>query len=123
VRTNIRKEVLIMNWLQKNTYIVVLFVAFFVMGAFLLITDNGNTTYEQIEIQHGDTLWTLAEQYRGKMTIQEWIKQVKAENGLTGEQIVTGNALTVPIHANSIYVANLKSEEELHSVEVAIKNQ
>ena len=112
-----------MNWLQKNTYIVVLFVAFFVMGAFLLITDNGNTTYEQIEIQHGDTLWTLAEQYRGKMTIQEWIKQVKAENGLTGEQIVTGNALTVPIHANSIYVANLKSEEELHSVEVAIKNQ
>ena len=112
-----------MNYLQKNSYIVVLFVAFFVMGAFLLITDNGKTTYEQIEIEHGDTLWTLAEQYRGKMTIQEWIQQVKAENGLTGEHIVAGHALTVPVNANSIYIANLKSEEELHSVEVAIKNQ
>ncbi|WP_240758405.1 LysM peptidoglycan-binding domain-containing protein [Lysinibacillus sp. SGAir0095] len=111
-----------MNWLQKNTYIVVLFVAFFVMGAFLLITDKGNTTYEQIEIQHGDTLWTLAEQYRGKMTKQEWIKQVKTENGLTGEHIVAGHAITVPINEKSIYIANLKSEEELHSVEVAIKN-
>lgn len=112
-----------MNWLQKNTYIVVLFVAFSVMGAFLLITDNGNTTYEQIEIQHGDTLWKLAEQYRGKMTKQEWIKEVKVENGLTGEHIVAGQALSVPISADSIYVANLKNEEDLHSVEVAIKNQ
>lgn len=66
-----------MKWLQKNSYIVVLFVAFFVMGAILLITDNGDITYEQIEIQHGDTLWTLAEQYRGKMTKQEWIQKLK----------------------------------------------
>ncbi len=122
MRTNIRKEVIMMNWLQKNSYIVVLFVAFFVMGAFLLITDNGETTYEQIEIQHGDTLWTLAEQYRGEMSIQEWIKAVKSENSLNEEHIVAGHALTVPINAKSIYVANLKSEEELHSVEVAIKN-
>ncbi|MDN4495522.1 cell division suppressor protein YneA [Ureibacillus aquaedulcis] len=112
-----------MNWLQKNTYIVVLFVAFLVMGAFLLITDNGKTTYEQIEIQHGDTLWTLAEQYRGKMTTQEWIEQVKAENALSGEHIVAGHAITVPVNSNSIYIANLKSEEEFHSVEVAVKNQ
>ncbi|MFC7685207.1 hypothetical protein [Ureibacillus sp. GCM10028918] len=112
-----------MNWLQKNTYIVVLFVAFFVMGAFLLITDNGKNTYEQIEIQHGDTLWTLAEQYRGKMTIQEWIEHVKAENSLTGEHIVAGHALTVPVNSKSIHIAKLKSEEELHSVEVAVKNK
>ena len=112
-----------MNWLQKNTYIVVLFVAFLVMGAFLLITDNGNTTYEQIEIQQGDTLWTLADHYRGKMSIQEWIEHVKAENGLNGEHIVAGQALSVPINENSIYIANLKNEEELHSVEVAVKNQ
>ncbi|WP_404427823.1 LysM peptidoglycan-binding domain-containing protein [Ureibacillus chungkukjangi] len=111
-----------MKYLQKNSYIVVLFVAFFVMGAFLLITDNGSTTYEQVEVQHGDTLWTLAEQYRGKMTKQEWIKQVKAENALNGEHIVAGHPLTIPVNEKSIYIANLKSEEELHSVEVAIKN-
>jgi len=112
-----------MKWLQKNTYIVVLFVAFFVMGAFLFITDNGQTTYEQIEIQQGDTLWNLAEHYRGKMTIEEWISHVKAENDLMNENIVAGHAITVPVNEESIYIANLKSEEKLHSVEVAIKNQ
>lgn len=112
-----------MKWLEKNTYIVVLFVAFLVMGAFLLITDTGKTTYEQIEIQHGDTLWTLAETYRGNMSIQEWIRQVKAENGISDEHIVAGHALIVPVNSDSIYIAKIKSEENLHSVEVAVKNQ
>lgn len=112
-----------MNWVQKNSYIVVLFVAFFVMAAILLITDNGETTFENIEIQHGDNLWTLAEQYRGKMTTQDWIEKVKNENELTSETIVAGQSLTIPINENSIYIANLDNEEDLHSVEVAIKNQ
>ncbi|RHW39470.1 hypothetical protein D1B33_01095 [Lysinibacillus yapensis] len=112
-----------MKWLQNNTYIVLLFFAFTAMGAFLLITDHGETTYEQIEIEQGDTLWTLAERYRGTMTTQEWVDHVKRENGLTAEMIVAGHALTVPINENSIHIANLENEEELHSVEVAIKNQ
>ncbi|MBD8025339.1 LysM peptidoglycan-binding domain-containing protein [Ureibacillus sp. Re31] len=112
-----------MKWLQKNSYIAVLFVAFFIMGAILLITDNGDITYEQIEVQHGDTLWTLAEQYRGKMTKQEWIQKVKNENNLIGENIVAGHDITVLVNEDSVYMAKLENEDNLHSVEVAMKNK
>lgn len=112
-----------MNWLQKNTYIVLLFAAFSAMGAFVAFTDQEEASYENIQVAEGDTLWTLAEQYRGTMTTQEWVDQVKRENGLAGETIVAGHAISVPIHENSVHIANLEDEEELHSVEVAIKNQ
>ena len=50
-----------MNWLQKNNYIAILFgVTLFIVG-YLLITDDGNTAYNEIKIEHGDTLWSLAE--------------------------------------------------------------
>lgn len=111
-----------MNWFQKNSYIVVLFTVFIAIAGFLLITDNGDTTYEQYEIQYGDTLWTLAEQYRGKMTTEDWIKSVKAENNLNNETIVAGHQITIPINENSNYIAKKIEDEEIHSVEVAIKN-
>lgn len=111
-----------MNWLQKNSYIVVLFTTFMMMAGILFITDNGDTTYEQYEIQHGDTLWTLAEQFRGKMTIEEWINSVKAENGLNNEIIVAGHQITIPINENSNFIAKKIENEDIHSVEVAIKN-
>ena len=111
-----------MTWLQKNSYIVVLFTVFIAIAGFLLITDHGDTTYEQYEIQHGDTLWTLAEQYRGKMTTKDWIKTVKAENGLNNETIVAGHQIIIPINENSNYIAKKIEDEEIHSIEVAIKN-
>lgn len=117
-----KKGVMDMNWLQKNSYIVVLFTTFMMMAGILFITDNGDTTYEQYEIQHGDTLWTLAEQFRGKMTIEEWINSVKAENGLNNEIIVAGHQITIPINENSNFIAKKIENEDIHSVEVAIKN-
>ena len=110
------------KWLQQNHYIGILFVAFFIMGAYVFITDD-KATYQNVEIQQGDTLWKLAEQYRGKMTAQEWIHKVKKENNLFGENIVAGSDLKVVIHEKSIYLSNLQKEEDLQSIEVAIKNQ
>ncbi len=112
-----------MNWLQKNNYIVVLFIAFVVIVGILLITDNGKTTYEQIEIQHGDTLWTLAEYYRGDMKPQEWINLVQLENHLNNEIIIAGQVITIPIAEDSHYIAQYKMNEDSHSIEVASKDQ
>ena len=112
-----------MNWLQKNNYIVVLFITFMVIVGFLFITDNGKTTYEQIEIQHGDTLWNLAEHYRGDMKPQEWIKLVQSENHLNNEIIIAGQVLTIPINEESHYIAHNKLNGDSHSIEVASKDQ
>ena len=108
-----------MNWLQRNSYVGILFVATLFIVGYFLITDNGNTTYKDIEIQHGDTLWTLAEQYRGNMEKIDWIEKVKAENNLNNEHIVAGKALTIPVSADQVYFAS--DDEESDEIKVAVK--
>lgn len=111
-----------MNWLQKNNYILVLFTAFVFVVAFLLFTDNGDTSYKHIDIQHGDSLWSLAEQYKGSMSTNEWIKAVKIENDLKDNEIVAGHKLSIPISEDEIYVAQNLEEEKNESVKVANNN-
>ena len=95
-----------MNWFKKNTHISIL------LGAFLLFAGYpGDITYTEINIEHGDSLWSLAEQYRGKMGTDDWIKLVKAENELHSVKIVAGKSLVIPvvgdnkIPTNSIEIA------------------
>lgn len=111
-----------MNWLKKNNYIAI-FVAFtlFVISI-LVITDEEIEQYEEIVIAHGDTLWSLAEQYRGKMSTEQWIGFVKKTNYLTDEKIVSGQQLLVPIEKHSIIANANQLSEDSHSREVANKN-
>ncbi|MEB2302330.1 LysM peptidoglycan-binding domain-containing protein [Lysinibacillus xylanilyticus] len=86
-----------MNWFKKNPHITILLGACLLFTAYLFITDPGDVTYAEIEIEHGDSLWSLAEQYRGKMKSDEWIKLVKAENELSNVRIIAGNSLVIPV--------------------------
>jgi len=86
-----------MNWFKKNTHISILLGAFLLFAGYLIITDPGDITYTEIYIEHGDSLWSLAEQYRGKMGTDDWIKLVKAENELHSVKIVAGKSLVIPV--------------------------
>ncbi|MFY3792785.1 cell division suppressor protein YneA [Ureibacillus sp. MALMAid1270] len=113
-----------MKWLEKNSYVKVLLTAFLVIAGYIFITDEGNTTYEQIQVQHGDSLWSLAEKYRGNMPTHEWIKAVKLENNLNGETIVAGRELTIPLSADTIIMAqDFEQENNSTEVKVATNNQ
>jgi len=91
------KGVLNMYWLKKNPHITTLLGACLLFAAYLFITDPGDVTYTEIEIAHGDSLWSLADQYRGKMKTDEWIKLVKTENELSNAQIIAGKSLVIPV--------------------------
>ncbi|WP_140422895.1 cell division suppressor protein YneA [Ureibacillus manganicus] len=110
-----------MNWLKKNSYIKVLLTAFLLIAGYVLITDDGETTYKQIEVQHGDSLWSLAEKYRGSTPTHEWIKTVQIENNLDGEIIVAGRELTIPLEAAVIMAQDFEQDET--EVKVATNNQ
>ncbi len=100
-----------MNWMKKNTHISILIGACLLFAGYLFITDPGDITYTEIHIEHGDSLWSLAEQYRGKMGTDDWIKIVKVENELKNVNIVAGKSLVIPVtgentrHTNSIEIA------------------
>ncbi|MGE7672688.1 cell division suppressor protein YneA [Lysinibacillus sp. NPDC094403] len=86
-----------MNWLKENPHITTLLGACLLFAAYLFITDPGDVTYTEIEIAQGDSLWSLAEQYRGKMKSDEWIQLVKTENELSNVQIIAGESLVIPV--------------------------
>lgn len=55
--------------------------------------------YTSIEIQDGDTLWDLAEEYgQPYHDRREFIKEVKSINRLYGDQITAGGYLLVPVY-------------------------
>jgi len=95
-----RKEVIMMNWLKKNPHISILLGACLLFTGYLYITDPGEVTYKEIQVEHGDSLWSLAEQYRGKMSKEDWIKLVKTENELPDVQIIAGKSLVIPVVGN-----------------------
>ena len=110
-----------MEWLKKNNYVALLLGVTIAFVAYLYITDEKIEQYEQITIEHGDTLWSLAEQYRGKMSTKDWVTFVKKENNLFNQVLTTGQIIVIPVAKDSVYIANLSLEEEEdeNSVKVA----
>ncbi len=53
--------------------------------------------YKSIEIQAGDTLWEIAQEYRTADydSLHAYINELKAVNGLTSDEIQAGQYLTV----------------------------
>ncbi len=53
--------------------------------------------YTSIQVESGDTLWDIAGRYMegGTATRQEYIQELMELNGLSGEQIMAGQYLTV----------------------------
>ena len=57
-----------------------------------------NVYYKTIQVEEGDTLWTLADQYMGNCSFdrQEYIDEVKEMNHLTSDTIESGAYLMIP---------------------------
>lgn len=61
-----------------------------------------NRYYTSIQLRQGDNLWTLADRYtKGTgYSIKEYVDELKQINGLKGEEIHSGEYLTVVYFAN-----------------------
>ena len=57
-----------------------------------------NVYYKTIQVEEGDTLWTLADQYIGNSSFdrQQYIDEVKEMNHLTDDTIESGAYLMIP---------------------------
>lgn len=64
--------------------------------------DTTYTYYKSIEIQDGDTLWALAEEYAdGETSVQDYVKELKEINDLSIDgDIHSGQYLTVMCYDN-----------------------
>lgn len=104
-----------MKWLKENSFIAMLAVMAIAFLLVMYVKDEKIEKYEQIEVAQGDTLWSLAEHYRGKMSKEQWIEAVKNDNILFTDTIQAGQVLHVPVEKRSDYIAQLKQLEKAES--------
>lgn len=66
---------------------------------------NGNRQklITSVEVKQGDTLWSIASAYISEEydSIHEYIKEIKASNGLASDEIHAGNYIIVPYYADA----------------------
>ncbi|HEY9058946.1 MAG TPA: LysM peptidoglycan-binding domain-containing protein [Pseudobacteroides sp.] len=53
--------------------------------------------YKLIEIKYGDTLWDIADRYRGSIEIRKFLYEIKKANSLDSSEIYTGDTLKIPV--------------------------
>ncbi len=58
--------------------------------------------YTSIEIQHGDSLWTLAKEYAGEeyASAEDYIHEVMQINHMREETLIAGQYLIIPYYSN-----------------------
>lgn len=64
-------------------------------------SDNSYKYYTSIEIQKGDTLWSIAEEYITAEygSVQDYVTEIKALNGLGDDRIHAGQYLTISYYS------------------------
>lgn len=110
-----------MKLLKENGFIAMFAVMTIAFLFIMYVKDEKIEKYEQIEIVQGDTLWSLADHYRGKMSKEQWIEAVKYENFLFTDTIQAGQTINVPVEKRSSYIAQQKQREKTES-KVASEN-
>ncbi len=97
--------------MKKYVAMLVLFVmvlsCFFGKTLVMASEEENCTVYERyytdIEIEDGDTLWSIAKTYNRNsgMEIREYIREVKQMNGMISDDIEAGDSLTIVYFAQS----------------------
>jgi len=93
-------------FLGKLVAITLIMVALFFVVVFLLPertaaagNSNGKTyTITSVQIEEGDSLWSLASQYYSEefSSITNYITEIKRMNGITSDVLYAGNYLLIP---------------------------
>lgn len=55
------------------------------------------TTYESICISSGDSLWSIAQEYRGIEDTADFVEELKVLNDLSSDCIQSGSYILVPV--------------------------
>ncbi len=85
---------------RRATIALIAVVAIVISFMATSLTAEGSTElekrYKTIEIQHGDTLWSIASEYCTETTsLEDYIKDIKFVNNLSSDNISSGNYLVV----------------------------
>lgn len=98
---------------RRSVYPVIIYLAAAALAAGILIGANLHQTkaedsaplykyYTSYEIREGDSLWSIAEEYRdaAAQSVRGYIDEVCAINHLSSEEIRAGETICIPYYSN-----------------------
>lgn len=95
-----------MQHLMIAAILIVTICILIVLGSFLgssskASSDKNYKYYTRVEIKNGDTLWDIASEHITEeySSLQEYVAEVKALNGLQGDSIRAGQSLIIPYYS------------------------
>ena len=89
--------------MRKFVFVI---ATFFMVTGFVTITfgkteDTATAVhYELVDVNKGDTLWTIAEEYNTKFDdVRDYIEVIKEFNNMKGSNIRSGESILVPVYS------------------------
>ena len=105
-----------MSWIRRNSFITMVFIFSLTVIAIALSTNEKVEQTEQIYVNYGETLWSLADQYHGKMTKHDWIQYVEKLNNVESNNIMAGTLIEIPVIENANYLQYIQEEQQHEKV-------
>lgn len=102
---------------------LIVLLGLYLFGIFIMNALAGETRspamekyYTSIEIQKGDSLWSIAEEYleNSGMTVAQYVKELKNINGLKEDTIHSGQYLAVMYFSSDSSSASNSGERRLY---------
>ena len=89
-----------MTLIKANKNIIAAFAFFCILSIVLVHKLSIPQEFVEIQVVQGDTLTQLAEQYSGKQSMDQWIREVAELNNLNDSAIIAGEDIKLPLHSN-----------------------
>ena len=105
-----------MKKIWKNySYAIILILLSLMASLVIKINLPSSDQYKTITVMDGESLWEISQKYKSEhgLTEKQFIKWVETYNGISGDRIVSGSDLVLPIIEGSLEVNN---REEIHEL-------
>lgn len=87
--------------IRKNTFVLLTMALVLCLGTLAMGGEKGvqtKTYYECVQVEKGDTLWEIAEEYKMSGTDTEhMVDEIMAINGMSHANIRAGESIIVPV--------------------------
>ena len=107
---------------KREIFFCSLFIFFIVNGIILISSFSTQASdlnhqpsykyYKNIQIQKGDTLWSIANEYADEhyKSKNEYVQEVKRMNNLTSDHIKSGYYLIIPYYSSEFVITSPSNE-------------
>ncbi|MFJ7638474.1 LysM peptidoglycan-binding domain-containing protein [Peribacillus sp. NPDC097225] len=98
---------------KNNIYTILLAGFVFILSILFSFTldSNQNRDFLSIEINEGDTIWEISEEYgQTELTKKEFIGWIEEYNGVRADTIKAGQIIVIPVESEKV-VQSLASKQ------------